>query len=242
MADAFARILGQKLPEGLDPDAGPVLAQRKTKQMKEQEAEKSERKRMRTDRAAKKALKEVGLHTPDFRDIEQERMLRRVATRGVVALFNAIAKQQHALDAGDVEDAVGSARDVKQLAKDNFIQMLKGREKGGGAAAVPVVVVLLLLLLLLRQGFQEERRLRGRHRERELLAEGRLHDGAGGSPSRTGSGTTRGGAATTRTTRMMGWAAASAATTTTTRSAGGATRMATAARTMLGHGRPRRSV
>ena len=135
MADAFARILGQKLPEGLDPDAGPVLAKRKTKQMKEQEAEKSERKRMRTDRAAKKALKEVGLHTPDFRDIEQERMLRRVATRGVVALFNAIAKQQHALDAGDVEDAVGSARDVKQLAKDNFIQMLKGREKGAAEPA-----------------------------------------------------------------------------------------------------------
>ena len=34
MADAFARILGQKLPEGLDPDAGPVLAKRKTKQRK----------------------------------------------------------------------------------------------------------------------------------------------------------------------------------------------------------------
>ena len=131
MADAFSRILGQRLPESVDLEAGPMLAKRKTKQMKEHEAEKVQRKKLKADRAAKKALKEVGLHKPDYKDIDHERSLRRIATRGVVALFNAIAKQQHALEAGDPEDAAGSARDVKQLAKDNFIQMLKG----GGANA-----------------------------------------------------------------------------------------------------------
>ena len=131
MADAFARILGQKLPEGLSPDAGPVLAKRKTKQMKGYEEEIAQRKKLKQERATKKVLKEVGLHTPDFRDIEHERMLRRVATRGVVALFNAIAKHQHALNSEGSDGLLSSERDVRQLAKDNFIQMLKNRGGSG---------------------------------------------------------------------------------------------------------------
>ena len=131
MADAFARILGQKLPETLSPDAGPVLAKRKTKQMKGYEEEIAQRKKLKQERATRKALKEVGLHTPDFRDIEHERMLRRVATRGVVALFNAIAKHQHALKSDGSDGLLSSERDVRQLAKDNFIQMLKNRGGSG---------------------------------------------------------------------------------------------------------------
>lgn len=136
MADAFSRILSQRLPEAC-ADA-PVLAKRKTKQMKEAEAERAEVKRLRLERIARRKVKEVGMHTPDHRDIEYERSLRRVATRGVVALFNAIAQHQHTSAAEEGSAAAGlqpakTARDIKQLSKDNFLQMLKA-PKGGAAA------------------------------------------------------------------------------------------------------------
>jgi hypothetical protein len=57
-----------------------VLAKRKTKLMAEAEANKAERARVRVARVAKKALKEVGWHAPDHRDVEVERSLRRVGT------------------------------------------------------------------------------------------------------------------------------------------------------------------
>lgn len=44
--------------------------------------------------AEKKALKEKGRVIPDFTTFEYEKRLRKVATRGVVKLFNAIRTQQ----------------------------------------------------------------------------------------------------------------------------------------------------
>jgi len=134
MADAFMRILGQKLPE--EKAGAPVLAKRTTKMMKEAEAEKIAAKAARVAQTTNRAFKETGLHEPSHLDIEVERSLRRVATRGVVALFNAITQHQHASAEAAAGGAAGgagksTARDVKQLSKDNFLQMLK--TKGGAA-------------------------------------------------------------------------------------------------------------
>eukprot|EP00613_Pedinella_sp_CCMP2098_P044299 CAMPEP_0171798214 /NCGR_PEP_ID=MMETSP0991-20121206/70436_1 /TAXON_ID=483369 /ORGANISM="non described non described, Strain CCMP2098" /LENGTH=483 /DNA_ID=CAMNT_0012409461 /DNA_START=42 /DNA_END=1489 /DNA_ORIENTATION=- len=133
MADAFMRILNQKLPgqqelqevtdkdlssSSVDTEAAVVdpndaattasaaaatkqaqgaviLAKRTTKLMKQAAEDKAEKKRAKVASKQKRDLKEVGLHVPDHHDIEYERALRRVATRGVVALFNAIAMHQH---------------------------------------------------------------------------------------------------------------------------------------------------
>lgn len=72
---------------------------------------------------------------------QYERSLRKVATRGVVALFNAIAAHQHAnLEPGEEK---ASARDIKQLSKDNFLQMLKappgGATAGLGTSSTPAL-------------------------------------------------------------------------------------------------------
>jgi hypothetical protein len=104
--------------------------------MKAFEDDKVARKKLRVVQAHKRELSRVGLHEPDHADIEYERSLRRVATRGVVALFNAITQNQHAAAEGGEKV---SARDVKQLSKDNFLQMLAtganvGANRVGGAA------------------------------------------------------------------------------------------------------------
>ena len=112
-----------------------MLVKRTTKLMKAAAQEKPERAKLREVRKAYRAQRRVGLHQPHHTDIEYERALRRVATRGVVALFNAIAQHQHAVqgaaDGSGAEGGGATARDVKELSKDNFIQMLKS----GAAAA-----------------------------------------------------------------------------------------------------------
>mmetsp|Transcript_22350 Transcript_22350/g.30529 ORF Transcript_22350/g.30529 Transcript_22350/m.30529 type:complete len:174 (-) Transcript_22350:240-761(-) len=64
------------------------------------------------------------MHAPDHRDIEYERQLKRVATRGVVALFNAINAHQRA-STDDQTSSSQTVRQVKQLSKENFLNMLK---------------------------------------------------------------------------------------------------------------------
>lgn len=59
--------------------------------------------------AEKKALKEKGRVIPDFTTFEYEKRLRKVATRGVVKLFNAIRTQQKV-----TEVAVQSAADTRK--------------------------------------------------------------------------------------------------------------------------------
>ena len=79
-----------------------------------------------------------GKGTAEPKAIEGERALRRIATRGVVALFNAIAAHQHeASKAG--EGAVESVGDgTKKGFVDNLKEKAVGKEEAGGSAALAV--------------------------------------------------------------------------------------------------------
>ena len=104
MADVMARILGTATSK-----QSVVLAKTTTPLQRMQQKEKEEIKAMKEKRQSNRERNLTALHIPlsvattgpvnDGRlsvtqELEQERLHRRVATRGVVALFNAISQHQ----------------------------------------------------------------------------------------------------------------------------------------------------
>jgi hypothetical protein len=70
-------------------------------------------------------------------ELELERVHRRVATRGVVALFNAITQHQHQKKQQAVTDPTTtnkSAQGKKPMTKYGFLELIKNSAKGGGDA------------------------------------------------------------------------------------------------------------
>lgn len=111
MAGAIARILGTTTTT---KSTSVVLAKTVTPLQRLQQKEKEKEKSLKLKRQANKERNLTALHIPlsvatsnnigDGRhsiskELEQERFHRRVATRGVVALFNAIAQHQNATEA-----------------------------------------------------------------------------------------------------------------------------------------------
>lgn len=121
MGAVIAKILSTDVGDG-----DPVLAKRKTKLMRDIEAEEAgdvKRKR-KADKLAMAA--KLGQQTKtDDTDIEKERNYKNIATRAVVALFNAIAKHQFGRDIVDdassepttVTSATGRSNRVTQQTK-----------------------------------------------------------------------------------------------------------------------------
>ena len=107
MANAMARILGTSTTTGT---SSVVLAKTTTPLQKMQKKEKDELKALKEKRQANRERNLTALHIPlsvattntiddggklsVAQELEQERFHRRVATRGVVALFNAITTHQ----------------------------------------------------------------------------------------------------------------------------------------------------
>ncbi|XP_013771713.1 RRP15-like protein [Limulus polyphemus] len=90
----------------------------------------SDEKRDILERKRQKLLWEnMGRQKPDVTKKEQERALARIATRGVVQLFNAV--QQHQKKVGKKLKAAGGTevkkeKALKSLTKGDFLDMLKG--------------------------------------------------------------------------------------------------------------------
>jgi hypothetical protein len=104
MANAMAKILGTVAPQ-----QSVILGKTKTPLQKMQQKEKEEELEMKEKRQANRERNLAALHIPlsvattntiedghlsVTQELEQERLHRRVATRGVVALFNAISQHQ----------------------------------------------------------------------------------------------------------------------------------------------------
>ena len=98
LADMMSKILNQNIG-----DKVPVLAKRKTAMMKEMEGKQGDTDRLKRQRIEKRAEREKQLVVPDHTSADFERQLRKLATRGVVALFNAVAKSKK--EAADKEAA-----------------------------------------------------------------------------------------------------------------------------------------
>jgi hypothetical protein len=104
MANAMAKILGTVAPQ-----QSVILGKTKTPLQKMQQKEKEEEQQMKEKRKENRERNLAALHIPlsvattntiedgqlsVVQELEQERLHRRVATRGVVALFNAISQHQ----------------------------------------------------------------------------------------------------------------------------------------------------
>ncbi|KAI8060542.1 Rrp15p-domain-containing protein [Gongronella butleri] len=129
-SEAMTNILGSTLT-GSDRKQ-PILARSKGTERK-LEDEKLEYKARKMLTAEKRKLKDQGRVIPNFTTFEYEKRLRKVATRGVVKLFNAIRMQQKltetAVDEATVQSgtmiAKEKAKNVSTMSKANFLDLLK---------------------------------------------------------------------------------------------------------------------
>jgi hypothetical protein len=142
MANAMARILGTADPSSTSTKS-VVLSKTKTPLQKMAEQEKQQEQAMKEKRRTNRERNLAALHVPlsvattsttvnqssnDLvKELEMERSHRRVATRGVVALFNAIAKHQKKVSdpAPSAADVAKSKTEVKKLTKHGFLDMIK---------------------------------------------------------------------------------------------------------------------
>ncbi|XP_041758156.1 RRP15-like protein [Coregonus clupeaformis] len=128
-AEAMAKILQKKTPES---KPSILLKNKQLDKMKEKEKKEYLERKKQTDK--KRAWEMMCREKPDVvKDRENEKNLQRVATRGVVQLFNAVRKHQKTVDE-KVKEAGGSERKKAKLlssvSKKDFINVLRGTEGG----------------------------------------------------------------------------------------------------------------
>lgn len=126
-ATAFAKVMGRRI---VDDASGPILAGRKkllaSKLQAQEEADlaSAERRKERT------LVREKNHVKPQLHADVKERALIKLATKGVVRLFNAVQKAQEAR-----QEALGSSRRAAKGASEAgraaFIKELKGVAAGG---------------------------------------------------------------------------------------------------------------
>ncbi|XP_069413107.1 RRP15-like protein [Ovis canadensis] len=126
-ADAMARVLNKKIPE-----SKPSILVRNKELEKEKEKLKQERLEKRKQLDKKREWEMMCRVKPDVvKDKETERNLQRIATRGVVQLFNAVQKHQKNVDE-KVKEAGGSVRKraklISSVSKKDFISVLRGMD------------------------------------------------------------------------------------------------------------------
>ncbi|KAG2219226.1 hypothetical protein INT45_004586 [Circinella minor] len=129
-SEAMTKILASNLT-GSDRKQ-PIMARSKGTERKIED-EKLEYKARKLLTAEKKAQKERGRVIPDYTTFDYEKRLRKVATRGVVKLFNAIRTQQKATEVAvtkvsekhKASSAIEKARNVSTMSKSNFLDLLK---------------------------------------------------------------------------------------------------------------------
>ncbi|KAI8583379.1 hypothetical protein K450DRAFT_223348 [Umbelopsis ramanniana AG] len=129
-AVAMTKILGSNL-KGSDRQQ-PILARSKGAERKIED-EKLEYKARKLLAAEKKALASKDRIIPDYTTMDYEKKLRKVATRGVVKLFNAIRTQQkvtdvavsRAADTSSTSRAIEKAKNVSTMPKSSFLELLK---------------------------------------------------------------------------------------------------------------------
>ncbi|XP_045665575.1 RRP15-like protein [Ursus americanus] len=126
-ADAMAKILNKKTPR-----SKPTILVKNKELEKEKEKLKQERLEKRKQLDKKREWEMMCRVKPDVvKDKETERNLQRIATRGVVQLFNAVQKHQKNVDE-KVKEAGSSIRKraklISTVSKKDFISVLRGMD------------------------------------------------------------------------------------------------------------------
>uniref|UniRef100_A0A8C6WJ74 RRP15-like protein n=1 Tax=Neogobius melanostomus TaxID=47308 RepID=A0A8C6WJ74_9GOBI len=130
-ADAMAKILGKKTPQN---QSSILQKNKELEKVKEKEREEQLERRKKVDK--KRSWEMLCRVKPNIvKDKEAEKTLQRVATRGVVQLFNAVRKHQKTIDE-KVKEVGGSERKkakiLSSVSKKDFIDVLRRTEEGSG--------------------------------------------------------------------------------------------------------------
>ncbi|XP_062255779.1 RRP15-like protein [Platichthys flesus] len=135
-AEAMAKILGKKTA----PSKSIILVKNKElDKMKERERQEQQERKKQVDE--KRSWEMMSREKPDIVvDRETERALQRIATRGVVQLFNAVKKHQKNVD-DKVKEVGGSERKKAKIlgtvSKRDFIDVLRRTEEGPRGTGTP---------------------------------------------------------------------------------------------------------
>ncbi|XP_019627510.1 PREDICTED: RRP15-like protein [Branchiostoma belcheri] len=129
-ADAMAKILGKQVASNKQT---PILVKNKEFE-KRKEKEREEKKEQTKKAGVKRQWEEMGRVKPDVAEKERERALQRIATRGVVQLFNAVKKEQKTIqeklqEAGPTESK--KAKAMSSISKGSFLDKLKETKAAG---------------------------------------------------------------------------------------------------------------
>jgi len=126
-ASTMADILGRGGTGG-NTRQGPVLSKRKAKELREMATERTDGNKKDVQQASKRTLLNKDLVQPTHLTANYEKSLRKIATRGVVALFNAIKTHQRSADT-DSNRKGKKRKKGKDLTKESFLKMLKTSQK-----------------------------------------------------------------------------------------------------------------
>jgi len=126
-ADAMAKVLA--MGKNSEKTVG-VLSKAKKDNAKEKDSEGKVLEPLALRKARKRELDSIGRSMPNPLQRNAERTLTKIATRGVVQLFNAVREQQKDMKS-QLREAGGSFRKqekvLKTINKANFINMLSGK-------------------------------------------------------------------------------------------------------------------
>jgi len=153
MANAMNKILqtsSKTKNEKGTVSSSVVLGKTVTPLQKLQQKEKEQRKALKEKRQANQERNLTALHLPlsiattnsidsggklsVAKELEQERFHRRVATRGVVALFNAITQhQRNTADDNNDSNLLSKKKEISKLTKHGFLDKIKAAAKTKGS-------------------------------------------------------------------------------------------------------------
>ena len=134
-AAAMKKVLSRELH--VAPTAGAVLSKRHTAAAKAEAAERALAKAQRVRSASRHAKVVERNALPSALSRDAERDLRRMATKGVIALFNAVAKHQHATQSALQEPADRASRlaKVSHLQEASFLNLLRDTTRAAAGEA-----------------------------------------------------------------------------------------------------------
>ncbi|KAJ1642490.1 pre-60S ribosomal particles component [Coemansia erecta] len=124
-AEEFSNILSSILDQDARNESAPIMAKDKTRenQIKEEQLEYRARKALTAER---KALKDKDRIVPTMENFDYERKLRKIATKGVIKLFNVVKAQQTELAQIEEQKTIQTEK-VAEMSKSKFLDLLKSK-------------------------------------------------------------------------------------------------------------------
>lgn len=123
---AFRKIMRKKLPStALTEAMGPMLCAHKQLVTKKLEEAITERKAKSKSKREKQALREKGHTIMALYPVVKDRELIKLATKGVVKLFNAVSKAQSVQEAAKTSKE-SEVKEVAKRSKSTFLATLQG--------------------------------------------------------------------------------------------------------------------